>query len=124
MLNIETVMSTAMSSAKTKEGRDRIAEVEFYSAYAEPGYDGDKIAVGNWNAISKWYKAGGESVDIDNTPERLGNLLEKMGYDLVWSDEWVACLHCNKLVRTTPDSYSWKASYNLIDYEPFCHECI
>lgn len=98
-----------------------------YSGYAEPGYTVGKaglIATGNWNTITKWDDDKGESVDVSNLPERIGNLFEKMGIDCEWCDEWFSCDVCGKLVRTEPDCFSWKPSYRLDSNGFVCHECI
>jgi len=95
-----------------------------YNGYAEPGYTDPEcglIATGNWNEITE-YKDGQRSV-ISDLPARLGRLFEKMGIETEWSDEWASCSDCGKLVRTEPDSYSWKPSYTLGEGELLCHEC-
>lgn len=85
------------------------------NAYAEPGYSSKFVLVSNWN----------EPDFYDNTtktrqpllPEhpklfaRLVRIFEKMGWETEWSDEWISCEYCGKLVRTEPDSYSWKPSF-------------
>ncbi len=105
----------------------RCEEVQLYSGYAEPGYSDPEsgvIATGNWNAISRWDETTNKSVVTDGTPAKLGHALEKLGVALEWSDEWHSCGQCGKLVRRSPDSYSWKPSYSEQDGEIECHECI
>ena len=124
MLNVDTVMNAAVNCAKSQAGEDRITEVQFYTGYAEPGYDGDKIAVGNWNSITVWDSEGQKSNVVDDTPERLANLLEKMGYELEWSDEWDTCGDCGKLIRTQANGYDWTPSYVVLSDFVACAECI
>jgi len=86
--------------------------------YAEPGYSPGEcgiVATGNWNRTS-----GGES----DLPERVGNIFEKMGIKCEWSDEWATCDDCNKLIRTSADSYGWSPSYWIGDGFIICHECV
>lgn len=81
-----------------------------YSDYAEAGYDlgGKKgILVGDWNDVRK---------DIVS-------LIEEY-YQIEWSDEWISCSDCGKLIRTQPDSYSWTPDYNVGDGEVYCGDCI
>src|SRR5262249_6021793 len=57
-------------------------------------------------------------------PGRIATLLEKLGVELEWSDEWACCDQCGKAVRTKPDSYSWQAAYASTDDGLTCHECM
>lgn len=121
------LVDAAIRLAKTREGRNRCKDVQVYSeGYAEPGYDGDVVALGNWNACSRYNRETQRSEDIDGMPARLGEALEKLGVAIEWSDEWTTCDECGKLVRTSPDSYSWTPSYKIDDdsCETLCHECI
>lgn len=79
--------------------------------YAEPGYkdpESGLIALANWNNF-----------------EREGMLLEKLGVETEWEDEWTYCHNCEKLVRTQPDSYCWRPYYYMFDYgDILCGDCI
>jgi len=98
--------------------------------YGEPGYSlpegGKGIIFSNWNTIRErgqkedgtWGLTGKE----DDTPERVGKLLERLGWDTEWSDEWTTC-DCGKAVRTSPDSYSWLPSFVLGNGEILCKDC-
>ena len=82
--------------------------------YCEPGYtlpEGRKgVAFGDWNG--KRY--------------RLANILDRMGYEVEWLDEWTVCEHCNKAFRTQPDSYSWKMHGAFLEdaCELICGDCL
>jgi hypothetical protein len=110
--------------------RYRISDVALHTAgYAEPGYDEDTevVAVGNWNKITDYDKKTGKFVDIDVTPAELGRALEDIGVAIEWCDEWTTCTECQKLVRTSPDSYSWTRSYIEDSADPdeqVCHLCV
>jgi hypothetical protein len=115
----------ALNSAKTKHGKYRVEEVRINSdGFSEPGYSGDVIASGNWNNITHWDEEKRTSVAEDDIPERLGNALEKIGVELIWGDEWTECCECNKLVRTSGDSYSWTRSYVETDDGAVCLHCV
>ncbi len=115
MDRVYRIIEAASGSAKTSEGRSRIDAIQICTAgYAEPGYDDPKsgvIAFGNWNDIGRWNEAERRFVSIDDTPCRVARLLEKLGVELEWEDEWVLCERCDKAVRCEPDSYGWKRSY-------------
>lgn len=85
--------------------------INWYEDYAEPGYSLEGklgIFAENWNPPRM---------------ERIGNILEKLGYALEWSDEWTGCGECCKAVRIVEDSYSWKPYYKIIKCELFCLPC-
>ena len=53
---------------KNRESKYRLEEISLYSGYAEPGYEdpiSGCIALGNWNAVSKWDEEKRQSVIID-----------------------------------------------------------
>lgn len=90
-------------------------DLQWSHAYAEPGYadpETGMIVFGNWNNRTAYDRETNERTVTDNRPERLGNILEKLGCDLQWSDEWATCGGCGKAVRTQPDSWGWTPSYN------------
>lgn len=90
--------------------RDAIENIRYYEGYAEPGYTDPTVVVlvTNWN---------------DLPDDR--NLLEKMGCAVEWEDEWTDCCDCGKLVRTSPDSYSWQRHWVLLnECEVVCLDCL
>lgn len=118
MLNVKRVqriIEAGIKSSKTNEGQSRIEDIRLCTeGFAEPGYNEPEsglVAFGNWNDISRWDAAMHESVIIDDTPSRIATLLEKLGVELEWSDEWACCDQCGKAVRTSPDSNRWKPSF-------------
>ena len=84
-------------------------DIRNYPGYAEPGYTADKsVFMTNWNEYGT-----------------VRELLESMGYDTVYNDEYIECYDCYNLVRTTGDCYSWTASYHILNGgEPVCSSCI
>jgi|SRR5215469_1199077 len=101
-------------------------EVQWHEDYAEPGYSCGKhgVVTGNWNNIDEYDPATKTRRDISDIPERLSRVLEKLGVEIEWSDEWTSCSGCYKIVRTSGDSYSWQPSYVYGDGEIYCHDCI
>lgn len=74
---------------------------EYCTHYGEPGYqDPEKgIIFANWNDV----------------PKGLADWLEKCGYSLEWSDEWMIDYNNDKAYRTSPDCYSWECQVMLTD---------
>ena len=110
---------------------NRIEEIQLYqssapaSCYAEPGYDHRLAATGNWNSVSEYNRVlqMRETVPQGNLPKRLLAILEKLGFECEWSDEWTSCEDCSKLIRTQPDSYFWEPSYVMGDGSCHCEGC-
>jgi len=119
----EKQIEIAHRSAKTSQARSQIDSITICTEYAEPGYSSSGlIAFGNWNAVTSYTE--NKFGTVDDAPARLGTLLEKLGCELEWSDEWVCCDQCGRAVRTKPDSYRWQASYASTDDGILCHECL
>ena len=80
--------------------------------YCEPGYslpEGKRgVVFGDWNK------------------PRLANIMDRMGYEVEWLDEWTACGHCYRAFRTQPDSYSWKMHGAFLEdsCEMICADCL
>ena len=125
---VQRAIEAAINSCPTQAGRSRIEEMTVHcNGYCEPGYGStneDIVVTGNWNTISKYDSNTRKSIDVDKTPPRLCEVLEKMSVEIEWDDEWVACCECNGLLRTSPDSYSWKPSYVQTDDGIACENCL
>jgi hypothetical protein len=70
--------------------QSQIEGIQLFEGYAEPGYRDPKsglIALGDWNRVTEYQ--GGKFVTLDDTPVRVAELLEHLGVDLGWSDEWM-----------------------------------
>ena len=118
------IVRAGASSAVTPAGRERIGNIEFHDGYAEPGYDGDLVATGNWNNITRYDDEERRIVTLDETPGRVGSLLEKIGVEIEWSDEWDNCAECQKLFRISPDSYGWTRCWVEDGEDRVCEECL
>lgn len=100
--------------------------------YAEPGYTDSEVAtvLGNWNCPPDEPWVPSEVVDPEHEDTEvgevltLGRALELLGCELEWEDEWTTCNDCGKLVRTSPDSYSWTRSYCELEGDIVCSDCV
>ena len=99
--------------------------------YAEPGYhDHNTVWVlGDWNPKQHFESfndgsGAGRWITDNDTPERLFKALERIGVECEWSDEWGRCSHCQRIIRTSGDSYMWKPHYVLFeDGDYLCLDC-
>jgi len=125
---VNWVLDAAQRVAKTSEARSYIEGIQLcVDGYAEPSYDDPKsglVALGNWNGITRYDRDTGKFEPIDDTPIRVANLLERLGVELEWEDEWITCSSCNKLVRTQPNSYCWLQSYVEVSGDALCMNCV
>jgi hypothetical protein len=122
-----TVIESGRAAAKTNQGRSQVDAITIVTeGFAEPGYDDPKsgvIALANWNNVTRY--DGHEFHVIDDAPSRVASLLEKLGVELDWSDEWCICDGCHKAIRTQANSYRWQPSYaDDGSGTILCHECI
>lgn len=131
------VLSIAASMAK-KVGvgvENRVEGMLVYSAgYAEPGYDSPTgvVVVGDWNDTDEYVPSPtgepgmGSRRKTSDIPGRVARILEKLGVEIEWDDEWGSCSDCGRLFRTQGDSYSWTASYHQDQDtgECLCVECL
>lgn len=126
-LKAQQIVQAGQERAKHRDALFQLENILFHHGYAEPGYDDPKsglIATGNWNSISRYDREKGEFDTIDETPVKVGQLLERLGVELEWSDEWDVCVGCDKLVRTSPTSYGWQPSYVDICGDILCKDCL
>ena len=84
----------ALDRIVRREGLD----ITWAPDYSEPGYSHapEGVAFADWNP--ERYK-------------RIGDILEKVGVGVEWSDEWTTCAHCGKAIRTEPDCYRWTPAF-------------
>lgn len=103
---------------------NRLDEIQLhFNGYAEPGYSGDIIATGNWNDIDTYEAKTQSRRVICNIPRRLEAIFTKLGVECEWSGAWCVCDSCQKLVRTSPNSYGWLPSFVQHPDGIECHEC-
>ncbi len=110
-------MNTITAANITDRERNNLEDMMVYSEYSEPGYSTDKdyIILGDWNAEN----FDAENVDFLAILDELEEIAE-----LEWSDEWLDCQECGKLVRVNPNSYGWTPYYYIFACELVCWNCI
>lgn len=123
---VERVIEAGRSAAKTSQAKSQIDCITICTeGYAEPDYSDPTsgiVAFGNWNNVTRY--DGHDFQEVDDSVGRVAALLEKLGVELDWSDEWTICDGCHKAVRTQANSYRWRPSYACTDDGITCHECI
>ena len=118
MKNID--IESIVECAEKRSGQ----QFQFVYDYAEPGYSAERgIVLGNWNPKC------GFSVPKEeqrrDAVSKLGRVLESLGFELEWEDEWTTCCDCGKAVRTSGDCYSWTPHYVWTnDCEIVCLDCL
>jgi hypothetical protein len=117
-------LEAASNSAKDNQTRNMIEDITIHTqGYAEPGYEGEVIAIGDWNDTTEYNHITKERVLVSKIPSRLARVLGKLGVDVEWCDEWVECYDCGKLIRTQPDSMWWEPSFTCDDNSAHCLLC-
>jgi hypothetical protein len=117
-------IEAARNSAKDNYTRCMLEDIQLHTqGYAEPGYEGEVAATGNWNNITSWDEKTRDMRTVSNLPSRLARVLERLGVESEWSDEWITCYDCGKLLRTQPDSMWWKPSFTYDDNGAYCLSC-
>lgn len=109
--------------ACTGQARTAIDAVDFGDHYCEPGYTDGMIAVGNWNGVSQYDGKLRCRFELDDAPKVLGEMLEKLGFELEWADEWTRCDECSGLLRSQPDCFHWHPAFREVDGETLCEHC-
>jgi len=100
------------------------SDIQWYREYAD-GREAPKagIFVANWN--NDQTRQGNRYVDVPgNIMRRLGDILERMGGELEWSDQVSSCDDCGRLIQTEPDCYSWQPEFEVGDGSIVCTDCM
>jgi hypothetical protein len=128
---VERILEIARVMAEKKDKElgtyqvsDHIDGIQIYTESSEPGDDDCIYIVANWNNVDVYDRASNSRVVISDLPSRLCNIFEKMGVNVEWSDEVSSCSDCGKMIRTSPDSYSWQPNFVVGDGEILCCVCI
>lgn len=83
-------------------------DYNFANGCSEPGYDDRPVILANWNYV----------------PGKLFDSLENHGFSCEWEDEWIECEGCQKVFRTSPNSYGWEMFGYIGDGFALCGNCI
>lgn len=96
--------------------------------YASPRYGSTDavVVLGNWNTRDKYDPTRTEPLTKWETmPARLARVLERVGAEVEWLDEWTGCGECYRAIRTEPDSHGWKPEFAWLgDCEIVCSACL
>lgn len=101
--------------------------LEFANEYGEPGYSQPRRGV----LLTDWNRGAdtiARRLELRGMPQEqaerralrvwraLESRLERLGYSLEWSDEWIVDWHHGgKAYRTQPDSWDWEPRVRVID---------
>jgi len=101
--------------------------------YASRSYGSPETVwvLGNWNDKHRYLDEGETHPEadqfgrvlVDGTMSRLAEALQRIDVECEWLDEWTECRHCNRLIRTSADSYSFTldAMWTMDGY--VCGDC-
>lgn len=83
--------------------------------------DGDMyIIVDSHDDIKKLTEVVRDVLNLEDEDIWLDDVL---GVEVVFNDEYTTCSDCNKVIRVSPDSYSWKPDYYVGDGFIACNKC-
>jgi len=125
-------LDAAIASASHERGiRWRLEEITLHfggpdGVYAGEGNDGiECAATGNWNTVTEYNVEMKQRVTVPggDLPARLLKVLEKLGVECEWSDEWTTCCECGRLLRTNPDSWGFRPYFQETDDGAVCFDC-
>jgi hypothetical protein len=85
---------------------------------------GKEVFYGNWNTVTRYNRETKQFDQLDNKASRIGAILEKLGFELDWSDEVEECENCYKLVSTSPSHYGWLPKYTVLEGGTTCLHCL
>lgn len=86
--------------------------------------DGDAYAIcDDWESHNKFADVVKEVVGDDDDEWDDWNVEDATGITMVFSDEYTTCSDCNKLIRTSPDSYGWQPDFYVGDGFIACNTC-
>ncbi len=74
--------------------------------------DDDFIIVDSWDTVKQL-----DNVIPDNDLDGI------MSYNWGFNDEYSTCSECYNVIRTSPDSYSWQAEFEIQNGGIYCKEC-
>lgn len=75
-------------------------------------------------ASENLYRDGGIlAADWNDVPIGLVDALEDH-YAIVWNDEYIPCVCCDRLIRIEPTHYGWLPQYCTFDGQTVCSECL
>ena len=79
-----------------------------YPGWAGHSAEGKGIIAANWNEVD----------------DRFEGLLERAGYEVVWSESVDGCEECYHAVETLPSHSGWKRRFHIFECDIVCESCI
>lgn len=62
--------------------------------------------------------------DWNNIPDKFTTILEDMGVEVWWSDQYGRCEHCSNLIDLQPSCYGWEAPAIIGEWGYVCQTCV
>ena len=114
-MNVERVIAAAKSCAISRWVQCELDNLQWFQGYATDGFPDcpNGLIAANWNEQHG-----------DNTMRRLGDILERMGVELDWSDCVIGCDQCYKAINTQPQTMCDYPHYFLGDGFVVCENCV
>ena len=102
-------------------------EVNQFDGYAPGSGDPDvKVFTADWNTETRWDAEHNQSIVLDDSLSRLGELLESLpNTEIDRSDQVDGCGECYKAIETQPTHYGWTPPYAFVeDVGNVCQGCL
>lgn len=111
-----------MATGQTCEYWMERGELDWFDKYADPRRDSGKgVLTANWNEFPR----KGDHEYNWGKGRKFQDLLEKMGYQIEWSDQTTRCDHCYGCITTDADYYGDTAHYAILgECDAVCEHCI
>lgn len=121
---VSLVMTWAKTNAVLRREQEFLESIDWnYQESHET--TGEIHALANWNALVERNATTGHYMEVSDVPRKLQKLLEAIGVDVLWEDEWMTCSECGQLVGTNPQSAWWMPRYTIRnECEVCCLDCI
>src|SRR5688572_13582179 len=113
-MTLEFVFKQA--TGKTCDELSSAGILDWYSEYADGRDAGKGILAANWNHFPRLNAGSWPRTPESETAQeynwsrkgrRFGDILERMGYQLEWSDQVSRCDDCGGCIQTEPDCHGW-----------------
>ena len=109
------------ATGKTTDEWSQDGKLQYFDRYANPREDsGAGVLVANWNQFPR----PGDQEFNWGKGRKFQDILEKLGYQLEWSDQTERCDHCYGVIRTGMDYYGDSAHAVILGDDTVCEDCI
>jgi hypothetical protein len=84
-------------------------------------HDGDMcVIIDSSSDAKKFVQVVKETLELEDDDFFTDEILD---VEVVYSDEYTTCSDCNKVIRTSPDSYHWQPDFYIGDGFIVCNKC-